>query len=311
MGNLEAFKSNTYSQFGEDGILKEVFGRIQSGGVTLNRWCCEFGAWDGLHLSNTARLIIEEGFSAVLIEGDPKRVKALGLNFPQKEVTKISSFVAPYGDKSLESMLSKTDIPLDFDLLSIDIDGMDYFILASIKNYKPKVIIIEFNPTVPNSVRFIQENNPSIKHGASALAITELSETLGYVVVAATFCNLVLVRADISGLVTTTKSGLDELIPHGKEGTYIFSGYDGTLLSNRPSIDFMWHSLTVNLPEVQVIPKFLRKFPGDFSFFDHVLWIAFRVVRTVFHSPGSFLRKASGVLKKNAVSQGPKGTSVK
>ena len=72
----------------------------------------------------------------------------------------------------------------------------------------------------------------------------------------------------------------------------------------------MWHSLTVNLPEVQVIPKFLRKFPGDFSFIDHVLWIAFRVVRTVFHSPGSFLRKAFGLSKSNAVSKGPKGTSV-
>ncbi len=300
MGNLEGYRSNTYSQFGEDGILKEVLRRIQSGEVTLNRWCCEFGAWDGLHLSNTARLIIEEGYQAVLIEGDPKRLKALDLNFPQNEVIKISSFVTPDGVKSLESTLSKTDIPLDFDLLSIDIDGMDYFILASIKNYKPKVIVIEFNPTVPNSVRFIQEKNPSIKHGASALAITELSEKLGYVVVAATFCNLVLVRADISGLVTATKNSLDELIPHGKEGTYVFSGYDGTLLSNRPSVDFFWHSLSVRLPELQVIPKLLRKFPGDFNFIDHVLWLVFKVVRTVIYSPRSLIRKASQALKKQS-----------
>jgi hypothetical protein len=266
--------------------------------VVLNQWCCEFGAWDGLHLSNTARFILEEGFSAVLIEGDPKRVRDLEVNFPESSVIKISSFVTPEGNESLERTLSGTEIPADFDLLSIDIDGMDYYILASLKDYKPKVICVEFNPSVPNSVRFVQEKDPSLKHGASALAITELAEKLGYVAVAATFCNLILVRSDLSQYVSSAKWGLDELIPHGKEGTYIFSGYDGTLLSNSPSINLIWHSLTIPISEFQIIPKMLRKYRGDFSFVDNVLWLLFVVLRTILNSPGTLFKKASMALRE-------------
>jgi hypothetical protein len=52
--NLE----NVYSQFGEDSILKAIFERIPTNQNGV-RTCVEFGAWDGLHFSNTAKLIKE------------------------------------------------------------------------------------------------------------------------------------------------------------------------------------------------------------------------------------------------------------
>jgi hypothetical protein len=64
---LAQYASDTYSQFGEDGIIAECLSRI-SAVAPLNKWCVEFGAWDGVHLSNTCRLIREEGYSAVLVE---------------------------------------------------------------------------------------------------------------------------------------------------------------------------------------------------------------------------------------------------
>ena len=48
------FKKNIYSQNGEDGILEEVLKKLD---LKKNGWCCEFGAWDGKHGSNTFNLV--------------------------------------------------------------------------------------------------------------------------------------------------------------------------------------------------------------------------------------------------------------
>jgi hypothetical protein len=98
---ISEFKFNKFSQYGEDGVIKEILRRI-SAVSTLDQWCCEFGAWDGLHLSNTARLILEDDYKGVLIEGDPKRVEELGINFPGNKIQKICSFVTHSGDTSLD-----------------------------------------------------------------------------------------------------------------------------------------------------------------------------------------------------------------
>ncbi len=50
--DLLATRRNDYSQNGEDGIIDAIFAAI----APTNRWCCEFGAWDGLHFSNSRRL---------------------------------------------------------------------------------------------------------------------------------------------------------------------------------------------------------------------------------------------------------------
>ena len=111
---MEKFKVDVFSQNGEDGIIREILKRISSQSL-LDLWCCEFGAWDGLHFSNTARLIKEDNYRAVLIEGDSRRIHDLELNFPQKDVVKISSFVTTTGKTSLTNILKETGIPKDFD----------------------------------------------------------------------------------------------------------------------------------------------------------------------------------------------------
>jgi hypothetical protein len=70
---LATFSSNVTSQYGEDGVIAEILRRI---GVR-NRWCVEFGAWDGKYLSNTWSLINQSDWSAVLLEGDKDRADRL------------------------------------------------------------------------------------------------------------------------------------------------------------------------------------------------------------------------------------------
>lgn len=270
--SLGEFKSNTYSQTGEDGLIAEILDRISTSYDT-DQWCCEFGAWDGLYLSNTARLIREESYSAVLIEGDKKRLKELQFNFPQDHVVKVCSFVTPEGSTSLDSILEDSEIPINFDFLSIDIDGMDYYILQSLKKFRPKLICIEFNPSIPNSIFFVQENNLQIKQGSSAKAIWDLATSKNYTVIAATDINLFLLENTYLNLFLPDLKPIEVLVPHGNDPQIIFSGYDGTLLSNKPYINLSWHGV-FPLTKSQVLPGWLRKFPGDYN---SIQWRIFRV----------------------------------
>lgn len=136
--NLLKFKANTHSKDGEDGIIEAIFSRIGARSKT----CCEFGAWDGIHLSN-CRKLIQEGWSAVMIEGDKSRFDQLVKNYADNpRVTPVNCFVDA-GENSLSNILRKAG-SLDLDFLSIDIDGFDYEIFQSL-DFRPRVICIEVN----------------------------------------------------------------------------------------------------------------------------------------------------------------------
>ena len=74
--NLSKFRFNIYSQNGEDGIIEELIKRLNIDKTNNQKWCVEFGAWDGMHLSNTFNLVTK-GWKAVYIEGDPNRFNTL------------------------------------------------------------------------------------------------------------------------------------------------------------------------------------------------------------------------------------------
>jgi hydroxymethylpyrimidine pyrophosphatase-like HAD family hydrolase len=131
------YSKNIYSQNGEDGIVEELLKRlnINNGSVV------EFGAWDGIYLSNTFNLV-KRGFNAVFIEGDVNRYNDLLKTVNEyNNIIPINAFV-DYKDtqNSLDNLLN--------DILSIDIDSYDYQIWKSLKKYKPKIVIIEINSSI-------------------------------------------------------------------------------------------------------------------------------------------------------------------
>ena len=77
-----------------------------------------------------------------------------------KSIVAVNRYVSSKGGNSLDNILSKTKIPRNFDVLSIDIDGNDYFVWENLKEYQPKIVCIEFNPTIPNEIEFVQLDNP-------------------------------------------------------------------------------------------------------------------------------------------------------
>ncbi len=119
---LNEFTSNVTSQYGEDGILTKIFEIIPG----KNKWCVEFGAWDGKLYSNTYNLINQQGYSAVLIEANPNRYQDLiKTYYSNKKVIPLNAFVGFETKNSLDTLLEATETPVDFDLLSIDIDSND------------------------------------------------------------------------------------------------------------------------------------------------------------------------------------------
>ena len=73
---LEKYKKNFYSQSGEDGIINEILKRLDLYS-RKNKWCCEFGAWDGKQSSNTYYHVERTKFKAIYIEGNRNRYNVL------------------------------------------------------------------------------------------------------------------------------------------------------------------------------------------------------------------------------------------
>jgi hypothetical protein len=153
----KSYAKNVYSQNGEDGIVEELLNRLNIN----NGWVCEFGAWDGIHLSNTFNLV-KKGFNAVFIEGDVDKYNDLLKTVNQyNNIIPINAYV-DYNDtqNSLDNLLETTNIPIDFDILSIDIDSYDYHIWKSLSKYQPKIVIIEINSSVnTDNNNYIHDSN--------------------------------------------------------------------------------------------------------------------------------------------------------
>ena len=184
---LKKFEKIVTSQWGEDGIISEIFNRIGEG----NKLCIEFGAWDGKHLSNCWNLWHNLDWKAILIEGEKERTDALREslgNFPK--VTPINKFVSIEGPNSLDSILDSINLEEDIDLLSIDIDSDDYSIFESLKR-KPRVVVIEYNPTIPPHIDLVQK--PGHNLGNSVSATFKLAHQKGYKLAHMTYTNLILV----------------------------------------------------------------------------------------------------------------------
>lgn len=282
------FARNEYSQFGEDGIIENLLERIPN----RDNWCVEFGAWDGIHLSNTFNLIKNKAYRPVLIEADKKKFKELQKNLAGFDAVLVNEFVMFDGDNTLDNILGRTTIPEDFDFLSIDIDGNDYWIFDSLVKYRPKVICIEYNPSIPNDVEYVQPRDFSVKKGSSALSFCQLAQKKSYELIATTRCNLIFVDKRLIHFFRVDDNRLASLRDDSDIRTYAFVGYDGTIIHSRP-IHLLWHDFTIGQEELQPLPVILRKFPPDQGVFRRLLFALFLLAR----EPGRTLQRVRSKLR--------------
>jgi hypothetical protein len=157
---FQKYRKNFFSQNGEDGVIFEILKRLKL--KSKEKWCCEFGAWDGIHGSNTFNLVKNYNYNAVYIEGDKKKFQ--DLTKTRKKFKKIEIFNKYISHKNksinrLDNILKKTKINKDFDVLSIDIDSYDLAVWKSLKKYRPKIVIIEINSGILPGIKQMHGKN--------------------------------------------------------------------------------------------------------------------------------------------------------
>jgi hypothetical protein len=198
--SLLFYYGNIHSQRGQDGILAELFRRLGIGKSTF----VEFGAWDGLYLSN-CRYLFEKGWKGAFIEAHSQRFKDLERNYAKdrSNVTLINAMVgAPeHGvpGEPLKVLLEKNGVDVNsVSFVSIDVDGADLEVFEEI-GFKPPVILLEggFNFTphltdpIPAAIAWKNYQQP-------IAVIVRTVERLGYVPVCF-FQDTYLVRKDLAG----------------------------------------------------------------------------------------------------------------
>ncbi|CAA6606264.1 conserved hypothetical protein [Rhodospirillaceae bacterium LM-1] len=255
---LRNFRRNVTSEMGEDGIIEKLFDLV---GVESG-WCVEFGAGDGYSSSNSWNLIANHGWRGVLIEGLDSRFKALvNRHASHPGVYPLNAYVMADGASSLDSILAQTLLPTHFDFMSIDIDGNDWHVWKALLNYSPRVVLVEFNPSIPNDVVFVQDYDATVNQGASLLAFIELAKEKGYELAATTDYNAFFVANNLFPLLKIPDNDIDAMHDPGDQETKIFQLFDGSLcLAGCKRL--MWHSVDFDSQDIQILPASMRRYPG-------------------------------------------------
>lgn len=254
---LSRYAANVASQSGEDGIIQRIFQLLPA----AHRYFVEFGAWDGKFLSNCWNLAANAQWQGCFIEANDKKFESLTANHGANDKIRcVNRFVEFEGPNSLDSILQSQGAPQDFDLLSIDVDGTDYFIWESLREHRPHVVVIEFNPTIPNDVVFVQPKSSAVNQGCSLLALIVLGKEKGYELVCCTGWNAFFVRAEHYPLFGIRSNAIFDLYKPVCDGR-IFHGYDSFVYTTgMPRL--MWAGVGVQSGDIQILPPSMRRF-GD------------------------------------------------
>ncbi len=204
---LKEFSHNKFSQWGEDGIIQKIFEIIG----TKSKICLEVGAGKNLD-GNVSNLWKNFGWKAILIEGDPEKIKTL-----EPCVNENCTIVKSYIEKdetlgqTIDLIVTNLGIKENLDLLSLDIDGNDYYIFENLK-IRPRVLIIEFNPTIPYYRDIYQMyTNHSWEIGCSVASLKRLAQQKNYTLVALTDVNAIFVEDKYADKFKNYETSLEKL----------------------------------------------------------------------------------------------------
>lgn len=192
-----------YSQWGEDGIIQWLLKKIP----IVNNTFIEFGVEDYTE-ANTLFLLKNNNWSGMVIDGSKEAIERVREKnwYWKYDLKAVASFITR---ENIESVLAESGFDRDLGLLSVDIDGNDWWVLKNINNYSPRILICEYNAvfgydksvTIPYAEDFYRTNAhySNLYWGASYRALKELAEQKGYVFVGtnSNANNMFFVRKDL------------------------------------------------------------------------------------------------------------------
>lgn len=193
-----------FSEFDEDGILLYLFSIIPP--RTFK--CVEMCAGDGMEC-NTTNLILHHRWVGLLFDANKEYVR-VGTDFfrrnPETRIWPPKFAHAWIKAANVNSLLIDNGMEGEVDLLSLDMDGVDYWIWKSMKAIQPRVVVLEANPTIPSNLSITVPYNPEFEvgnnrnyFGASLSAFVKLGHLKGYHLVGTNWIgtNAFFIRSDI------------------------------------------------------------------------------------------------------------------
>jgi hypothetical protein len=198
------------SDNGEDGLLKYIVEKI---GIN-NKYYVEYGAWDGTTSSNTYHFREKENWNGLNLEGNINKVNSISI----EERTRINLHQEYVTEENINFLFKKYDVPKVFDILSIDIDSYDYYTWKGLTEYTPNIVIIEYNPGLPNDIPLVVDKKSETNHaergyfGGNLLAYFLLAEEKGYKFVTTVRWNAIFVKKDLFHKLEINEISKDECI---------------------------------------------------------------------------------------------------
>jgi hypothetical protein len=194
---LTASAFRLHSQNSEDGILLALY---RHAGVTGRRFV-ELGS--GSSGGNAAMFAAEFGWTGLMVEGDPGKAAMAARRFPH--VNAVCAWITP---ETVNQLLQEHGVAGEVDLLSVDVDGNDYWVWQALSACSGRVVMLEYNSmfgperavTIPYDPKFNRRDHRFCYFGASLAGLTKLSVAKGYRLVAVdpTGVNAFFLRADVA-----------------------------------------------------------------------------------------------------------------
>lgn len=178
---LTAHEFRVFSQNGEDGVVAEIVSRI---GPSFPETFGEVGGGNGL-AGNTLFLADVLGWQGLFIEASDGDFAKLRSKYSQNpRVATIKSFVTPV---NVDQLLAEGGLSQEIGVLSIDIDGNDFYVWQAL-SARPVLVIVEYNGALPLDEELVQplSDQPwsgTDYFGASLGALESLAHRLGYLLV--------------------------------------------------------------------------------------------------------------------------------
>ena len=183
-----------WSQNYEDGMIGEIFRRVG----TTTKTFLEIGVGDGSENNTTVLLAV--GWKGWWIEGDAACCESIArrLQSMPSLAQQLTVRHALVSSQSVGNLLSEIGVPAEVDLFSLDIDLDTYHVWAALTEFRPRVVVVEYNGSFPPELSWIHPFEPgrvweySQAFGASLKAYELLGREFGYSLVG---CDLIGINA--------------------------------------------------------------------------------------------------------------------
>jgi hypothetical protein len=185
--DLEGHEFRVFSQWGEDGIIQHLVRQVPIG----RRIFVEFGV-ENYEEANTRFLLVNDNWSGLVMDASSRHIAHIR-NSREYWLYNLKVAEAFITRDNINRLLAENGVAGPIGLLSIDIDGMDYWIWEAIEVVEPAIVVIEYNyrfgpdeaVTVPYDDRFDRwkAHHSILYYGASLRALCLLAERKGYALV--------------------------------------------------------------------------------------------------------------------------------